>query len=833
MDRRTFLRNSGFWTASVALGGLAACGSNTDTTGTPAPDPATGTHWQFPQSIASGDPRADGVLLWTRVVPSSADLVASVPDAGDFSIRVIVTAADNASRIGTTDALVGTLAVDNRIPVFARYDHTVRNKVSGLQADTQYYYQFVAGDVRSRVGRFRTAPAAGADVAELRFAFITCQDWSVNHWAGFEALANENIDFVVHLGDYIYETVGEAFQTGAVESRHDALVLPTGAFKSGTSGAKYASTLDDYRYLYKKYRTDRRLQALHERLPFVATWDDHEFSDDCWQDAETYDNGSYDAATGTGDNTHQPDRRRGANRAWFEYMPADVAYDEATTAFANIRIYRDLPFGKLAHFVVTDERLYRADHIIPEATPDANGTPLGSTGARYFVPADKIGAAECAKIAKAPAGSDSLAPVSMLGTTQRNWWKQTMGASPATWKLWCNEVSLLRMGLDGTAAVATLLSLLSVGTVANSITTAAGTLGGDMARAAALVAATTSGADQAVATAAVAAIASAIGTSSDPVAAATAAGLSGVQANLATSSYRAAVAAAANGTSAQATAGAQVIAFGYMKQDIVAKGSASTFVGGLATALAPYFTRFLLNCDQWDGYNAERKHLMAHLKSNGIRNVVGLTGDLHSFHAGTVSDDFDAAGAGTPVMVDFVTAGMSSDSWFKYFSDATNGSLLSTLVFSPLTVAVTGIGTIDLRFNVFDYTLQRSAPTLDQLAEQARLPIRRALGAKGVAEADLDAMTAEAIATLKATPAFSETLLGLAGQLASLNSNPWIKYMVSDAQGYSLVTLTPGSMSCVFRQLNPLVGSAAPATPVALSASFTVARDTVAVTRVS
>ena len=84
----------------------------------------------------------------------------------------------------------------------------------------------------------------------------------------------------------------------------------------------------------------------------------------------------------------------------------------------------------------------------------------------------------------------------------------------------------------------------------------------------------------------------------------------------------------------------------------------------------PFFTRFLLNCDQWDGYNSERKNLMAHLKSNAIGNVVAITGDIHSFFAGTVSDDFDAAGGGTPVMVDLVSAGVSSDSFFSYLKSA-------------------------------------------------------------------------------------------------------------------------------------------------------------------
>jgi len=834
MNRRAFLRNTGFWTASIAVGGLSGCGSNGDSTAVPAPAPAkaTGMNWMFPQSIASGDPRADGVMLWTRVVPAGANAVASAPDAGDFSIRIIVTAADNSSRLGSSDALTGTLVVDNTIPVYARYDHTVRNKLSGLQPNTTYFYQFQAGEVRSRVGRFKTAPARDADVAELKFAFISCQDWSVNHWAGFESLANEDIDFVVHLGDYIYETVGEAFQTGAVESRHDALVLPDGTFKSGNSGAKYATTLADYRYLYKKYRTDPRLQALHERLPFIATWDDHEFSDDCWQDAETYDNGFYDAATGASGNTTQTERRRGANRAWFEFMPADVQFDENTTSYANVRIYRDLPFGKLAHFVVTDERLYRADHIIPEAAPNpATGAALGSVGSRYFVPANTRNAIETAKMNAVPSGGDALAPVSILGTAQRDWWKRTMSASTATWKLWCNEVSLLRMGLDGTAAVATLLALQSINTLAGNITSAAASTGGNLPIAAALVAAVTAGADQATAGAAAVAVATAIASSADPVAAGVAQGLSTTQATLAATAFRAA--GSASGGAAQATAGAQVVAFGYIKPDIIAKGAASPFVGSLAGALAPYLTRFLLNCDQWDGYHAERKHLMAHLKDNGIRNVVALTGDLHSFHAGTVNDDYDATGAGTPVMVDFVTAGISSDSWFTYFADATAGSLLSNLVFSPISVPVDGLGTLDLRFNLFDFTLQRAAPTLDELAEQLRLPVRRALGAKGVSESALDVTTTAVLSALKATPAFSGTLLGLATQLASLNSNPWIRHMVSDAQGYAVVSLKPDGLQCSFRQLNPLVGTEAPSTPVATTMQFAVARDIPAVTRLS
>ena len=286
MDRRSFLRNSGFLTVSVAMGGLAGCGSSGS-----LPAQAMGSGWKFPQSVGSGDPSPEGAVLWTRVVPLTADDVSTTAGLRDVSIRLRVTDGDNRAALGSNAALAGTLLVDSLVPVRAEYDCTVRNKVTGLQPGRLYYYQFIAGDVRSRVGRFRTAPARGASVDQMRLIFMSCQDWSVNHWGAFDHIAkNEDADLIVHLGDYIYETVGEAFQTGAVESRHDALVLPDGVFKNGSSGSKYANTLADYRYLYKKYRSDPRLQAVHERFAFVATWDDHEFSDDCWGDSTTYDN---------------------------------------------------------------------------------------------------------------------------------------------------------------------------------------------------------------------------------------------------------------------------------------------------------------------------------------------------------------------------------------------------------------------------------------------------------------------------------------------------------------------------------------------------------------
>lgn len=818
INRRQFLKLGGFITVSVATAGLAACGgSDHSDAGVPL---ASGSDWKFPQSVASGDPRPDSAMLWTRVVPASLDAVAPAPaSATEVAVRLIVSATDNSSSLGSNKALSGTTIVDAKLPLKGDFDNTLRHKVTGLQPGQTYFYQFIAGDVRSNVGRFKTAPAATADVAQLQFAYLTCQDWSINHWGALGHIAaNESLDFIVHLGDYIYETVGEAFQTGAVESRHDQLKLPDGTFKSGSSGAKYATTAADYRYLYKKYRTDTRLQAVHERFAFIAIWDDHEFTDDAWQDASTYEG----IVAADGSDLHQPSRRRSANQAWFEYMPADVTFDAAATTFQNIQIYRDFQFGKLMQLVMTDERLYRADHAIPEASINpATGKPLGSIGSRYLVPQQLFDSVEAQKMAAATkTGTDPLAAVGMLGTTQREWWKGKMKAATSTWKLWGNEVSLLRMGLNGIDAIATLVALSSMSKVGAAIASTLPLVGGNVALASAIVAASTAGATTQVAQAAAMAIAGAGGNTTAQGAAAVAAGLSAAQAGITVAAYN----------SGSPTAAAQVIAFGWIKLDVQAKQAASSFVtaSGQAAALAPFFNRFLLNCDQWDGYNSERKALMAHLKTNAIGNVVAITGDIHSFFAGTVNDDFDAAGGGTPVMVDLVSAGVSSDSFFSYMNAAGQGDI-GTLVSYPLAIPVPGVGTVNLAINLLDYTMGKAAPTVDSLLEQFRVQLRGALAAKGVPEAQLDATVTAVQGGLKASTDFSVTLLGLAQQLSGLGNNPWLKHLNTDAQGYTVVTLTPGKLVAQFKQVNKLVGSSAPATVIARVTTATVTAGTAAV----
>ena len=835
MDRRQFLKFGSFITVSAAAGtALTACGGS-DGPADSGLALASGA-WKFPQSVASGDPRADSILLWTRAVPASFDNVAAVAAGTDTAIRLVVTAVDNASALGSSTALNGATVADVRLPLQTQYDNTIRHKLTGLTAGTTYYYQFIAGDNRSNVGRFKTAPAADADVAQLQFVYMTCQDWSVNHWGAMTSIAAEQLDFIVHLGDYIYETVGEDFQLGAVENRHDALVLPDGVFKSGNAGAKYANSLNDYRYLYKKYRTDTRLQALHERFAFIAVWDDHEFTDDAWQDAQTYDN-SFNA---DGSDLHQSSRRRNANQAWFEFMPADVTLDAANTTFQNIKIYRDFQFGKLMQLVMTDERLYRSDHVIPESSVNpATGKPLGRIGSRYLVPQDLFNSVEAQKMAGAKTiGLDPLTTATILGNTQRQWWMDKMKSATSTWKLWGNEVSLLRMGMNGVDAVATLLALNAVSSLATSVGTTAASAGGNFAVAGAIVAAVTAGAAAAVAQAGATAIATsaATGGAADAQAAAgIKAGLTAVQASIAVGTFvkvAAASSAGQTGAALAAVAG-QTIAFGYIKPEVQQNKANSVFVAasGKKEALASFFTKFLLNCDQWDGYNSERKALMAHLKSNSVKNVVALTGDIHAFFAGTVSDDFDATGGGTPVMVDLVSAGISSDSFFSYLRDAA-ASLgdIGTLVSYPLVVPVPGIGTVNLSFNLLDYTMGKASPTMAALAEQTRVQLRGALAAKGVPEAQLEATVGAVLAGLQSNADFSTSLLALAQQLAALGNNPWLKHLNTDAQGYTLVTLTPGKLTAQFKQANKLVGTAAPATLIARTTTAMVTAGTPAVT---
>jgi alkaline phosphatase D len=306
----------------------------------------------FPQSVASGDPRPESVVLWTRYldpeVAGDAELELELATDEAFDARVLLDDAPSLSLTARADA-----------------DYCVKVRVESLEPATTYYYRFSAvfGSERrvSQTGRTRTAPAPDADRA-VRFAVVSCQDYGSARYHVLAHLAEQELDFVLHLGDYVYETTGDpAFQEGNDE-RQVVFGDVAGAIDRG--GFFAARSLDNYRDLYRIYRGDRDLQRLHELFPMIAVWDDHEFSNDCHGAVSTYLDGR--------ESEEDLERRRHADQAFFEYMPIDYgsepsrALDETAEFPDDFAIHRSFVFGRHVELVMTDLRRYRPDHVVPE-----------------------------------------------------------------------------------------------------------------------------------------------------------------------------------------------------------------------------------------------------------------------------------------------------------------------------------------------------------------------------------------------------------------------------------------------------------------------------------
>jgi alkaline phosphatase D len=307
----------------------------------------------FPQSVASGDPRPGSVILWTRVDDPE------LPD-GDIELELEL------SSDAEFTSLIGELAL---VTAQAKFDRCVKVRLIDLPVGEWFYYRFVyhKGDswYSSRVGRSKSAPLPDAD-ASVRFPVLSCMDFA-RWYSVLQLLAEQEFDFSVHLGDYIYETTGDpefqvpiAGRTIEFDDLDGAMV-----FNEGESSQYYAAaSLDNYRQLYRTYRGDRMLQTIHERAPMIVIWDDHEYSNDCHGATATY-------FAGLIDETDLP-RRKAANQAWFEYMPVDYQddptfeYDPDAEFPGDLVIYRDFEYGAHLHLAMTDERTWRSDHPIRE-----------------------------------------------------------------------------------------------------------------------------------------------------------------------------------------------------------------------------------------------------------------------------------------------------------------------------------------------------------------------------------------------------------------------------------------------------------------------------------
>jgi alkaline phosphatase D len=317
--------------------------------------------------VASGYPDEGGFVLWTRLAPdplAGGGMPAAAVEVGwevaaDESFRSIV-------RRGTEIAL----------PEWA---HSVRAEVTGLEPGRWYFYRFHAGDATSPAGRARTTPQPGP-VERMRFAFASCQQYEQGWYSAYRHMARDDLDLVVHLGDYIYES-----SWGRVHVR-----------KHGT---EEPHTLAEYRDRYALYKSDPDLQAAHAAFPWLVTWDDHEVQNDYANDRSQY--------------LEYPrfflERRAAAYRAYFEHMPLPKSMQPAGP---DMRIYTRAQFGTLAAFYVLDDRQYRSHQVCPR--PGRGGSNV-------------VPAANCPELFD-PA-------LTLLGLKQEKWLREGLAASRARWNV--------------------------------------------------------------------------------------------------------------------------------------------------------------------------------------------------------------------------------------------------------------------------------------------------------------------------------------------------------------------------------------------------------------
>ena len=477
MKRRDFLKTPGYFIAAASLAKFAGTGCDNELE----------SAILFPQGVASGDPRSSSVVLWTRVARSDnnstpIDVIVQVSDADDFV----------------------ELVLEEKVTVTADSDHTLRMVVTELSPATTYFYRFIADGTTSRTGQTLTAPPAD-DMAPVRLAWVSCQDFSAGFYGAYREIikedesrpADQKIQFIVHLGDFIYETAKDGFQT-AIDQDFKPVALidrdgnprelkpfPSLGGSSGGTGT-FAQTVDDYRHLYKSFLSDPDLQDARARWPFIVTWDDHEFTNDAWQTQANYKN-----AGKPGDSLDEPSQKRklAANQAWFEYIPAQLTgasgvagvtqkaadFKAATVedtmysavdadnqvsetnnraAIDSMTIYRSFRYGKHVELVITDQRSYRSDHPIPEDLVQG----LLFFDPRNVMPFEMVDIFDKGMTANGgnppdvvigtPNPRKASPPGTMLGPQQKAWWKETMQKSDATWKIWGNEVPMMRFIID-------------------------------------------------------------------------------------------------------------------------------------------------------------------------------------------------------------------------------------------------------------------------------------------------------------------------------------------------------------------------------------------------
>ncbi len=364
--RRDFLIKS---SAAVALGSsLAACGSDHE--------PAT-----FDYGVASGDPLADRVILWTH---------ARRPDTTD-DVNLMWQVASDANFV--------TIVASGRASATAATGYTVKVDAVGLSAGSRYFFRFLA-DVggNSAVGSTRTLPAAG--VASVKFAVFSCALYSEGYFNAYDDATVSGADYALHLGDYIYEYGAGANQFGNSDIPGNRVTKP----------ATDIVSLDDYRTRYALYRSDPDLQAAHAAMPFITVWDDHEFANNAWLGGAE----NHDPAT-------QGDwavRRANAARAYHEWMPI-----RTQNPADLLTIYRSFDFGSLLSLHMLDTRIEGRDRQYDNFGDADGGYTRYGTGLAT--------------------GTDATRH--MISPAQQSWLAEASARSTATWQVLGNQDIMARM----------------------------------------------------------------------------------------------------------------------------------------------------------------------------------------------------------------------------------------------------------------------------------------------------------------------------------------------------------------------------------------------------
>lgn len=324
LDRRTFLAGL------VATVGAAACGgsdggsggeaaSGTTRPGTVAtaapPPPLSGP--PFTLGVASGDPLADRVVLWTRLAPDP------LGDGGMPDEPV-----DVAWEVARDDGFAEVVrsGVATAVPALA---HSVHVDADGLEPDTWYHYRFRVGEHTSPVGRTRTFPAAGTSPERMRLAVANCQGYQFGRYAAYRHMAGEDLDAVLFLGDYIYELPGVDDPERALAERNYVGGVP--------------ETVEDFRRRYAITQMDEDLAAAHRAAPWIVTFDDH----------EVVNNYAGDDGALVGSGPEFLARRAAAYQAWYEHLPLRI---EPPDDDGMVRVHREARFGDLARLLVIETR---------------------------------------------------------------------------------------------------------------------------------------------------------------------------------------------------------------------------------------------------------------------------------------------------------------------------------------------------------------------------------------------------------------------------------------------------------------------------------------------